>query len=140
MPESDPIGNDRRRARKAAKLPADALCVLCAEAEPEKLLPVERRLLEAHHVLGEGTAPELTVALCKNCHAAQTQLQLDAGVEFRRRRRTLLETVASVLVALGVFLSALGDRLLKWGQQIFALTAALDRQHPSWRELPEAWA
>jgi hypothetical protein len=139
MPEPDPIKNDRRRARKAAKLPPGASCLLCPEAAPERLLPVERTLLEAHHVLGEGIAPDLVVVLCKNCHAEQTQRQLDAGVEFSRERRTVLETAASVLIALGVFLLSLGRWLLDLGHQVQALVVGLDRDHSGWRALAEAW-
>jgi hypothetical protein len=139
MAEPDPIKNDRRRARKTAKLPPGATCLLCAEESPEKLQQVGRSVLEAHHVLGEGIAPELTVVLCRNCHAEQTQRQLDAGVELRWQRRTVLETAASVLVALGAFLLALGGWLLDLGHHVEALVAGLDRDHPGWRELSEAW-
>jgi hypothetical protein len=134
----DPIKNDRRRARRQAALPADACCVLCPESAPEALLMVERSLLEAHHPLGEGIAPELTVPLCRNCHAAQTEAQLAVGVEFHRSERSLLATVASVACALGVFLQALAERLLAWAQQLRQLESTLDQRFAGWRELPEA--
>jgi hypothetical protein len=140
MAQPDPIKNDRRRARKQLKLPADAVCVLCGETTPAVLLRVERTVLDGHHPLGEGIAPELTVPLCRNCHAVQTQAQLDVGVALRRQRRALPEVVASVLCALGVFLKALGDRLLRWGKQLNDLVSAFDRDLPGWRELPEAAA
>jgi hypothetical protein len=138
VPHPDPIKNDRRRARRQATLPADACCVLCLQSAPEALLMVDRTLLEAHHPLGKGTAPELTVPLCRNCHAIQTEAQLAAGVDLRRRERSLLGTVASVTFALGVFLRALAERLLAWGQQLLQLEGALDRHFAEWRTFPEA--
>jgi hypothetical protein len=138
MAEPDPIKNDRRRARRQAALPADARCLLCPESAPEALLMVDRSLLEAHHPLGEGIAPELTVPLCRNCHAAQTEAQLAVGVELHRSERSLLATVASVACALGVFLQALAERLLAWAQQLRQLESTLDQRFASWRDLPEA--
>jgi hypothetical protein len=138
MAQPDPIKNDRRRARRQAALPADACCVLCPESAPEALMMVDRSLLEAHHPLGEGIAPELTVPLCRNCHAAQTEAQTAVGVELRRNERSLLGTIASVACALGVFLQALAERLLAWGQQLVELESALDRNFADWRQFPEA--
>jgi hypothetical protein len=136
--EPDPIANSRRKARRAAKLPPDAACVLCGEATPEALLLVDRTVLEQHHPLGETYAPNLVVPLCRNCHAVETERMRDLGVELTRAKRPLPETLASVLAALGGFLIGLGRALLAWSRELADLTRALDREFPGWRELPEA--
>jgi hypothetical protein len=133
----DPIRNDRRRARKQATLPPDAACVLCGISNPTNLLQVRRSLLHHHHVPGRVYADELTVPLCQNCHAVETQAQHDLAVDLRGAAR-LPERLVSVLRALGVFFQRLGARLLVWADQLAALVAALDRDCPGWRALPEA--
>jgi len=140
MSEPNPIKTERRRARQRAKLPPDAACVLCGETTPEALLLVERCLVESHHVLGEGIAPELTLPLCLNCHRVETEGQLAVGVGLRREPRPLPEVLVSVLRSLGTFLQALGARMLVWAEQLAALITALDAHHPGWRQLPEARA
>ncbi len=138
MAQPDPIRTDRRRTRQRAKLPPDAACVCCGQTTPEVLLMVERSLLEAHHPLGEAFAPELTVPLCRNCHGEATEGQLRVGVDLRGRAGSLPEVLVSVLRALGVFFQQLGIRLVAWAERLARLVAALDRECPGWRELPEA--
>ncbi len=48
------------------------------------LRPVTRRFLEAHHVLGLANDPDLTLALCFNCHALITEWLHQAGVSMTR--------------------------------------------------------
>lgn len=138
--DPDPIASQRRKTRRKAKLPPDAVCALCDEVTPEALLLANRSLLEAHHVLGEANAGELTVPLCRNCHAVETEGMRDAGVEQEHRPRQLPELVVSVLRALGVFFRSLGEHLLECAERLAALFAGLDRDCPGWRELPEAQA
>src|SRR5260370_38406296 len=136
-----PIANHRRETRRQHKLPADAACVLCGTTNPEALQLVARSLLEQHHVLGEANTPELTVPLCRNCHAVETEGLRDLGVELRHgQQRQLPEVLVSALRALGRFFSMLGQQLLAWAEELAALIGALDREHPGWRELPEAQA
>ena len=136
----DPIANQRRKARRQAKLPPDAACVLCGMTTPEALLMVERSLLEAHHVVGEAYAGELTVPLCRNCHAVETEGMRDLGIDLQRQPRQLPDTLVQVLRSLGRFFTMLGQRLLEWADQLAALAGALDRAFPDWRQLPEAQA
>jgi hypothetical protein len=137
----DPIANQRRKARRQAKLPPDAACVLCGQTTPEGLRLHERRLLEQHHVLGDANASELTVPLCLNCHAIETEAMRDGGVELRHgQERQLPDVLVSVLRSLGRFFTMLGQRLLEWADQLTALVGALDREHPGWRQMPEAQA
>jgi hypothetical protein len=128
--QPDPIRTDRRRARARSKLPPDAACVFCGETTPEALLMVNRSVLERHHPLGEGVASEVELPTCKNCHPVQTDRQLSVGVALRRERRSLPETLVSVLRALGVFFETLGARLISWAEQLERFVAALDREHP----------
>jgi hypothetical protein len=139
MPDKpDPIANNRRKARRAAKLPPDAACVLCGETTPEALLRVGRTVLDGHHVPGEAVAPDVVVPLCRNCHAVETEHMRDLGVELRRTKRTVPETLVSVLAALGGFLLTLGRALVAWSNELSHLVGALDSNYPDWRQLPEA--
>jgi hypothetical protein len=138
--EPDPIANQRRKTRRRTKLAPNAACAFCGETTPEALLLANRSLLERHHVVGAANADELTVPLCRNCHAIQTEGMRDVGVDLRHQARQLPELVVSVLRALGVFFRSLGDHLLDWAERLAALFAGLDRDCPGWRQLPEAQA
>jgi hypothetical protein len=139
--DPDPIASRRRHARRLAKLPPDAACLLCGETTPDALRAVSRTVLERHHVLGGANDPELVVALCRNCHAGLTEAQQRLGVELRRERiGTLPELLVSAMRSLAGLLFALAERLRVWADQLAALVDVLDQQHPDWRQLPEAAA
>ena len=63
----DPMDGPRRRHRIQQRLGPDARCVMCGETAG--LMPVRRSILEQHHVAGEAHEPELTIVVCRNCHA-----------------------------------------------------------------------
>jgi hypothetical protein len=133
---SDPIGNEARAARRERRL-GDALgCVLCGYRDPAALIAEHRATLESHHVLGRAHQADLTVVLCRNCHAIQTERMRDGGVALERDPSlSVLETVVAVLRALAVFLRSLAVSLEDWATRLAALVVALDQAMPSWRTL-----
>jgi len=138
LPEPDPISADRRRDRKRAKLPADAACALCGITDTDALLPDHVPLLEQHHALGRTAAPDVTVILCRNCHAIQTgrQHDHDALPPLGRGARTdsLLERVARALISLAQLVHELAHTLTGFATQLFVFARQLDLAVPGWRE------
>ena len=132
--EPDPVKADRRRSRKRAKLPADPACCICGETDPD--------VLEVQHVLGEETAPDMTVVLCRNDHARQTGAQHDQQSlplpGPARRRDTIVEVVERILRGLAVFAHSLAQALVGYADGLRAMVTGLDLDHPDWRE--RGWA
>jgi hypothetical protein len=105
----------------------------------ETLIPVRRRFLDDHHVCGRANDDALTVPVCRNCHAILTEGQRTAGLDFGTPP-TLLHQLAAILVGLFTFLHDLSTRGLIWIDGLRAFIAALDRNYPAWRQMPEARA
>jgi hypothetical protein len=135
--DPNPIRTDARRARRERTLGPGAACALCGYANPDGLLRVKCSLLEAHHVCARANDPELTVVLCRNCHAEVTEGQRAAGVSFGAPPTVLHQFVAA-LASLAVFLLDLGQRLAAWSEALAALVPKLDLALPEWRSWPEA--
>jgi hypothetical protein len=103
------------------------------------LLRVRRSLLQRHHVVGAAIDADLTVPLCRNCHAIETAGQLARGADLdHQRERTLLDLLIAILEESGAFLCRLGTRLSEWAERLRAFVAMLDRAMPQWRQWPEA--
>jgi hypothetical protein len=138
LPEPDPIRADRRRARRRASLAADAACLLCGIRDIDALLPAGRSLLEDHHVLGRAATSELTVVLCRNCHAMQTARQHDHAalppLGNGAISDSVLERVARGLISLAVFLHELAHTLQGLASQLLAVVRQLDVTTPGWRD------
>jgi hypothetical protein len=142
LPEPDPIRADRRRARRRAALPLDAACLVCGIRDPDVLLRVGGSLLEDHHVLGRAVAPELTVVLCRNCHAMQTAGQHDHAalppLGAAAVSDSVLERVARGLISLAVFLHELAHTLHGLASQLLVFVRQLDMTVPGWRDWDSA--
>jgi hypothetical protein len=139
QPPLSPIANDRRRARRRQKLPDDAACALCGWKTPDALLRVGRNLLERDHVDGDANNPELVVLLCPNCHAVRTEAQRRLGVDLRHDdSRTVIERLEAAHRSRASFDRLRADSDLKSADRLAALTEALDRRYPGWRQVPEA--
>jgi hypothetical protein len=136
----NPIANDRRAARREHTLGEDAACAFCGERTPETLISVSRTTLEEqHHVSGRTNDSDLTVLLCRNCHALVTEGQLRLGVDLRRdTQRTVLERQEGALISQAAFDRARADAEQRQARQLAALVVRLDRERPDWREWPEA--
>jgi hypothetical protein len=134
--EPDPIGNEVRRVQRKRRIGRDAVCVLCGFADLAALMRVRRTLLEDHHVLGAAHAPAVTVALCRNCHAIESERLRDAGIPLGSDpQRSVVEVVEIVLRGLALFLRSLADALEQFADQLQVLVAGLDRHFPGWREI-----
>ena len=139
IPDIDPIASEARRAKRGRLLGDNAACVLCGLANIDALTAVSRSLLEAHHVVGHANDAELTVPLCRNCHAELTEGYRDAGVPLNRPP-TLLHQLAAVLRSLAAFLQAIGCKLADWAERLIHFLERLDAAVPDWHIWPEAGA
>ena len=117
IPPVDPIAAETRRAKRERILGDDAACVLCGLGTLASLVSVSRNVVEAHHVVGRANDAELTVPLCRNCHAEVTEGYRDAGVPLNRPP-TLLHRLVAILRALGVMLVALGQKCAAWAEEL----------------------
>src|SRR4051812_6665246 len=110
MTEQNPIRNDARRASRERKLGHAATCMLCGEAQWESLVTAPKSLLEAHHVVGNANDVELTVPLCRNCHAKLTE-QLRQNGTSMEQPRTILDRIVAILRGLAAFFRMLAEKL-----------------------------
>ena len=135
----DPIGNDRRRARRKRRLPADAACAFCGWQTPDALLRAGRNLVEQDHVDGDANTPDFVAPLCPACHAVRSEGQRRLGVDLRHDdERSLLERRAAALRSRAAFHRDLATTEEDDAGRIEAFVARLDRECPDWREWPEA--
>ena len=140
--EPDPIRADRRRARQSQRLPDDAACVLCGVSKLDTLTPAPITLVEEHHVIGRRASANVTVPLCRNCHAIQTAAQHDHQAIPPTGRYThpdsVIERIARALRSLGLFAHELAHTLMTYAQNLFDIAVGLDESMPEWRT--EEWA
>jgi hypothetical protein len=130
----DPIGDDVRKLRRARRLGAGAVCVLCGEENPVELRRARGSLLEAHHVGGLANDSQLTVIVCRNCHALLTEAARVSDVELGHRDdRQPLERLEAVLRGQADFDELLAQRQRAWADELAAEAARLDRDFPGWR-------
>lgn len=134
---ANPITSASRRTRRAQRFGTDGACARCGVSEPRVLVPIRKRLLEAHHVCGRAHDDELTVPVCRNCHALLTDAQLAAGVQLEPPP-TILHQVAAALASLFSLLHELSERGLDWVRQLELLATDLDSTYPGWRDLRSA--
>jgi RNase P subunit RPR2 len=129
--EINPIQNDVRSAQRLRRLPPDAICMFCDECDPVAL--------EVHHVVRRDNDEDLTVVVCKNCHAKQHEELLKVGVTIEQPSdRTRLEINATVLKALSVLFQFLARKFAEMAQDLYAEIKRLDTVAPQWRPLPMA--
>jgi hypothetical protein len=135
----DPIRNDRRRARRLAKLPADAVCAVCGWRSPDALLRTGKNLLERDHTDGDANNPNLVAPACPNCHSVHSEGQRRLGVNLTHdEERSVLERHADALRSRAAFYLQLADNDQREAERLDALATAFDEKDPDWRLLPEA--
>jgi len=136
---TNPLRTANRSRRRALTVGGDPdgtgpgpVCVLCGES---RLFALHTR--QGHHVAGRHNDPELTVPLCLNCHAAQTEAHRRVGVRLRDdpvNPPTMVDRLAETLAGASVFLLGLGSRLGDWAVYLRAVVTTLDDQQPGWRD------
>ncbi len=132
MPTDDPIGADARAAARDRRLGDGTCCWGCGEADPRVLV------LHWHHPAGRNHAPDLQVRLCHNCHVRQHADMRDTGVDLEHHTTVLIERLPEILAGNGRYLVAVGELLVELAHRLTSFIAGLDREHPGWRNLPEA--
>jgi hypothetical protein len=135
IPEPDPVRAHVRRQRILRQLPPDATCLFCHERDPDLLSTRKgyRRLLEEHHVAAFDNDPELTVVLCRNCHAKVTAGQFDAETFVPGGAESDLERVAFGLRSVGVFFAMFSRTMFVWADRLLSQARNLDENSPGWR-------
>ena len=123
MPEKNPIQNDARRKAREKALGPNARCLRCGESQWETLVPVRKTLLEAHHIVGKANDATLTVALCRNCHAIQTERLRQSGVSMDAPTSPV-ERYAATLRGLAVLFTDLAPRLHAMADELEAVSAS----------------
>jgi len=139
MVTTSPLRTANRSRRRALTVGGDPdgtgpgpMCVLCGES---RLFALHTR--QGHHVAGRRNDPDLTVPLCLNCHAAQTEAHRRVGVRLRDdpvNPPTMVNRLAETLAGASVFLLDLGSRLGDWAIYLRAVVTTLDDQQPGWRD------
>jgi hypothetical protein len=72
----------RRQTEHHERLGSEhAICFYCGFPEPVALRRASRRFLEEHHLVGRNHDPNLTIFVCRNCHAIAHEKLLDEGVD-----------------------------------------------------------
>ena len=137
MYDENPIQSAGRRKAREQRLGTDAVCMFCLHDQLEALIPVQRSLLEGHHVLGKVNAPDVVVPLCRNCHAKITEQLRRVGASMQESP-TLMHRLLSILRALGTFLLELATTVFAVAEQLARFIGALDVRYPGWRAMPEA--
>jgi hypothetical protein len=109
MKNVHPLRAARRKAQRLEKLGGEhPFCLHCGCSEPMLLRPVTRCFLEEHHVVGFANDPDLTLALCFNCHALITEGLLQAGVSMTKQSDPI-KFACVVFRALAVHFRALSE-------------------------------
>ena len=81
---SNPVRAARRKAELQERLGSDnPVCLYCGCVEPVALRRVSRKFLDDHHLEGRNHDPNLTMFLCRNCHALAHEDLLGCAVDLR---------------------------------------------------------
>ena len=113
-----------REAKRQRRLPPNAVCSTCEESA--------HVTLEMHHPMGTAHEPNLTVPLCKNCHAKATDDQYREGVPLSATD-SLPDRLAAILGALAAFFRFLADAFNRLQNQVKEFAGKLDLALPGWR-------
>jgi hypothetical protein len=109
--DKNPKRTAAREANRQRQFPPDAVCITCGESALVAL--------EKHHPMGAAHEPDLTVPLCKNCHAKATEDQFREGVPLSETD-SFFDRVAAILGGLAAFFHFLADSLNRLQDQMRA--------------------
>jgi hypothetical protein len=105
----------RSTGRKRRLGSGEHVCLFCGYSELAALVPVTKKFLEDHHVVGRRRDSELISVLCRNCHALAREDLLQENIAMQRETNPNA-LVASMLDALAVFLEALVEAVRRWAE------------------------
>jgi hypothetical protein len=104
-----------RRARRERELGEKPICVLCGYSNRYGLRKYHKH--EKHHIVLWRNDWGLTVILCLNCHAEQTERARDRGL-LMQKPETVGEKIAAMLRLLKLFLHSLADAVGRWADEL----------------------
>jgi hypothetical protein len=114
--DRNPVKTAVRSTRRKRRLGnGEHVCLLCGYSEPPALIPVTKKFLEDHHIVGWQRDSELISVLCRNCHALVSEDLLQEAIDMQRETNPNV-LVASMLDALAVFLATLAAAVRRWAQ------------------------
>ncbi len=114
MRDENPIRTARRKVRRLVRLGSDhPVCFRCGVAEVAVLVPVSKKFLEDHHVVGSSHDPIFTVPLCRNCHYLATEDLLLSDVNMLPEPNPI-KRVAIILRGLAVHFEMLAEACRRW--------------------------
>jgi hypothetical protein len=121
--DMNPKKTATRKAKRQRRLPPDAVCSTCKESA--------HIALEMHHPMGVTHEPDLTIPLCKNCHARATEDQLREEVPLSAAD-TFLDRIAAIFGSLAAFFRFLADSFNRLQSQVKEFAGKLDAKFPEW--------
>jgi hypothetical protein len=117
-------GREMRRLQRLGIGPL--VCFRCGYIDPIALIRVKvewlvakglpKSIFEDHHIVGEKHDPDLTVLICRNCHALATEGLLRAGVSMQAAPDDDTRD-ALRLEALAVWFADVAESLWKWAAE-----------------------
>src|SRR5580704_12892412 len=112
--DRNPVKTAVRGTRRKRRLgDGEHVCLLCGYSTPPALIPVTKKFLEDHHIVGWQRDSELISVLCRNCHALACEGLLQENINMQRETNSNA-LVASMLDALAVFLETLVAAVRRW--------------------------
>jgi hypothetical protein len=140
--DRDPVKKAVRRARRQQRLGSEASCALCGVADQESLRIVEdpklrdrirQIVLERHHPLTSAQDPDLTIILCRTCHALATESLRCAGVPMMIQGNPLDRQIARCKAWGAFYRDAAGaeDRMV---EALEEFSDFFDDEYADWRE------
>jgi hypothetical protein len=137
-PDPDPVATSARKQRQRRRLPADAACGLCGEADPTLLIQVKppKPLLQGHHVGARNNDPDTLIVLCLNDHLRATNAQLDVGALTNGPAPSMPERLTLWLKSIGSFFELLAKSCYRFAACVAVMIAMLEANHPGWRHWP----
>ncbi len=130
------IANLARKEHRQRRLGEHAACASCGISDPPALTRQRRTMIERHHAAGRANDDDLTVILCRNCHAVATEGQRDTGADLSHGEdRHPFERFEAALRSLAAFLAQLARAMLTWADTLAAHMTAFDAELPQWRTI-----
>ena len=126
--DADATATAVRQRRIAERIGGSAVCYFCGYRNPVALMRRNRTLLQADHIYGRERNRELTVAMCRNCHAEITEDRRCEGIPMRRERDPI-ERSAYMLAARAVFLEKDAKTMRKLAADLFRVVDARRRKN-----------